>query len=243
MRVKVIENIEDKLNRLPKGYIFTYVDFLQDVGEKEAIIKALNRMVKEGKIAKLSRGKYYKPQLSQFGQLLPDPSQIVKDLLEKNGKITGYLTGYSIFSKLGFTTQVSNIIQIGSNQIRSSFKRGFYTITFVRQKNTINRENIPLLQLLDVVRFIKKIPDATVEESCLRLMTLIKVLPEEDKHRMVKLALKYPPFARALLGALLEEIKCNVDTTALYASLNPITKYKIPGAANVLKSASKWNIV
>lgn len=243
MKVKVIENIEDKINKLPKGFVFTYVDFLQKEDEKEAIIKALNRMVKAGKIAKLTKGKYYKPQISQFGQLLPDPSQIVKDLLEKKGKVIGYLTGYSIFSQLGFTTQVSNIIQIGSNQIRSSFKRGHYTITFVRQKNTINRENIHLLQLLDVVRFIKKIPDTTIEDSCMRLMVLIKELSEEDKNRMVKLALKYPPFTRALLGALLEEVKCNVDTTALYASINPITKYKIPGATNVLKSASKWNIV
>lgn len=46
-----------------------------------------------------------------------------KDLLEENGKIIGYLTGLSIYNQLGLTTQVSNTLQIGKNQIRPSFKR------------------------------------------------------------------------------------------------------------------------
>jgi hypothetical protein len=88
----------------------------------------LNRLVISGKIVKLSKGKFYKPETTVFGILQPDQAQVVKDLLEKNGKITGYLTGYSIYNQLGLTTQVSNTIQIGKNEIRSSFKRGRYAI-------------------------------------------------------------------------------------------------------------------
>ena len=83
-----------------------------------------------------------------MGTLQPNQAQVVKDLLEENGKITGYLTGYSIYNQLGLTTQVNNTIQIGKNQVRPKFKRERYTITFIKQKNSITKENIPLLQVL-----------------------------------------------------------------------------------------------
>lgn len=241
--MKVTEIIENKIQRLPIGYVFTYSDLIEDVSQKEAAIKALNRMVKAGKLAKLTRGKYYKPQRSPFGLLLPDPTQIVKDLLEDNGKITGYLTGYSIYSKLGMTTQISHTIQIGKNTVRPSFKRGIYTISFVLQKNIITRDNVPLLQLLDAIRFIKRIPDTTLEKSCQRLLVLLSALSENDVKQMIRLAMKYPPATRALLGALLDELRTGQDTKGLYVSLNPITVYKFPGVNNILSSASQWNIL
>lgn len=241
--MKTPEYIALTIDRLPKGYVFTYADFIAEVNKKEAVIKALNRMVKAGKIAKLSKGKYYKPENTPFGMLQPNQAQVVKDLLEEDGKTVGYLTGYSIYNKLGLTTQVSNIIQIGKNQIRPNFKRERYFISFIRQKNTITKENIPLLQILDSIRYIKKIPDATIEASCKRLLSIIKNLSEKDKGTMVRLALKYPPVTKALLGALLEELKESSLIEPLYKSINPITKYKLKGAGNLLRTAGKWNIV
>jgi len=166
--MNVTDYIGSKIERLPKGYVFTYADFITEVNKKEAIIKALNRMVASGKIMKLAKGKYYKPETTPFVNLLPDQKQVVKDLLEENGKIIGYLTGYSIYNQLGLTTQVSSTIQIGRNQIRPNIKRERYTISFIKQKNIITKENIPLLQILDAIRNIKKIPDPSIELSCKR---------------------------------------------------------------------------
>ncbi len=241
--MKTAEYIAIAIDRLPKGYIFTYADFIAEVSQKEAVIKALNRMVASGKIAKLSKGKYYKPENTPFGNLQPNQAQAVKDLLEENGKITGYLTGYSIYNQLGLTTQVSNTIQIGKNQIRPNFKRERYTVAFVKQKNTITKENIPLLQLLDTIRYIKKIPDASIEYSCKRFLAIIKKLDEKEINTMIRLALKYPPATRALLGALLEQLQQGKATESLLKSLNPITKYKLVGATKALSSTEKWNIV
>ena len=115
--MKVSDYIASTIDRLPKGYVFTYSDFSAEVNKREAVIKALNRMANLGKISKLSKGKYYKPENTPFGKLQPNQSQIVKDLLEVDGKTIGYLTGYSIYNQLGLTTQVSNTIQIGKNEI------------------------------------------------------------------------------------------------------------------------------
>ena len=240
--MKTSDYISFTVNRLPKGYVFTYADFVTDVNKKEAVIKALNRMAESGKIAKLSKGKYYKYENTPFGRLEPNQTQIVKDLMESDGKLTGYLTGYSVYNQLGLTTQVSNTIQIGKNDIRSAFKRERYMISFIRQKNIITRENIPLLQLLDAIRYIKKIPDSKPELSCKRLLVIIKRLSDKDKSTMVRLALKYPPATKALLGAMLDELRESSLTDSLYKTLNPVTKYRL-SVDKVLTQTEKWNIV
>lgn len=241
--MKISDQIILAIDRLPKGYVFTYTDFNVGVNKKEAVIKALNRMAESGKIAKLSKGKYYKPENTPFGNLQPNQYQVVKDLLEDDGKIIGYLTGYSMYNQLGLSSQVSNTIQIGRNEIRPNFKRERYKISFIKQKNTITKENIKLLQILDAIRYIKAIPDATIESSCKRLLALLKELSEKEKVTIVRLALKYPPATKSLLGALLDELQQMSVTSQLYKTLNPITKYKLAGAGNVLSTTEKWSIV
>jgi hypothetical protein len=241
--MKVSDYIIFRIGRLPKGYVFTYGDFIDEVNKKEAIIKALNRMAASGKIAKLSKGKYYKPENTPFGKLQPSQAQIVKDLLEENGKILGYLTGYSIYNQLGLTTQVSNTIQIGKNEIRSAFKRERYSISFIKQKNTITKENIPLLQILDAIRYIKNIPDAKIEASCRRFLGILQALKPKERETLVRLALKYPPASRALLGAMFDELTEVNLAKDLMKSLNSITKYKLGGVQAALPTAEKWNII
>jgi hypothetical protein len=241
--MKTTDYIAFSIGRLPRGYIFTYADFVTEVSKKEAVIKALNRMAVAGKISKLSKGKYYKPENTPFGILQPSQSQIVKGLLEEDGKTIGYLTGYSIYNQLGLTTQISNTIQIGKNQIRSGFKRDRYTISFIKQPNTITKDNIRLLQILDAIRYIKKIPDITLEMSCKRLLAILQTLSDKELLTLVRLALKYPPATRALLGALLNQIQPTQLTGQLLKGLNPVSKYKFPGVPQVLENSDKWNIV
>jgi hypothetical protein len=240
--MKTTEYISNAIKRLPKGYVFSYSDFITEANQKEAIIKALNRMAASGKISKLSKGRFYKPEKTVFGELEPSQYQIVKDILEVNGKVVGYLTGYGLYNQLGLTRQISNTIQIGKNEIRPTFKRERYTISFVRQKNTITKENISLLQILDAIRYIKKIPDATIESSCKRFLSILSELKENEIKTLVRLAQKYPPSTRALLGALLEELKQDSFTAVLQKSLNPITKYKLKGVNKILTTSENWNI-
>jgi len=240
--MKITEYIKNSIDRFPRGYVFTCSDFVERVESKEALVKALNRLAGSGRIVKLAKGRYYKPEQSPFGELEPDQYQVVKDLLERNGKVIGYLTGLSIYNSLGLTTQVGSIIQIGRNEVRSSFQRGKYPISFVKQKNSITRENIPLLQLLDSLRCIKKIPDSSVQNSCKILQNLISDLSEKKQKLLIRLAMKYPPATRALLGAMLCDLGRDEITEKLKKSLNPLTSYTNPGISEVLLSASEWNV-
>jgi hypothetical protein len=240
--MKVSEKIEFTINKLPRGYIFTYSNFNTDVNEQNAVALALGRMVASGKIKKLSNGKFYKPEITPFGEVQPNQYQIVKDLLVENGKTIGYLTGLTVYNELGLTSQISNTIQIGKNQVRPSFRRGRYVIRFIKQKNTITNKNVPMLQILDAIRFIKQIPDSDIKSSFYRLIDLIKNLSQDDITTLVRLALRYPPSTRALLGAMLDDLNQNIITEVLFKSLNPMSKYSVPGLESIIPTAEKWNL-
>ncbi len=241
--MKTSDIIIDTINRLPVGYIFTYSDFNIQVNQLTALTKALSRMVGQGRIRKLSPGRFYKPHLTDFGELKPDPYQIVKDLLIQNGKIIGYLTGFSVFNQLGLTTQVSGMIQIGSNEPRKSMTRDIYKIRFIKQPNKITKENIPLLQILDAISKIREIPDTTIDQSCNTLSRLIAKLNDKDKEAFIRLAKTYGPAIRALAGAIFENNFGTAGSEVLYKSLNPSTAYKYGISLNVLPNKQNWNII
>jgi len=240
--MNVTDNVINKINKLAKGYVFTISDFNVEENNKEATIKALNRLVANGKIAKLSKGRFYKPEKTIFGDLEPNEYQVAKDLLEKNGKLIGYLSGMGIYNQLGLTTQVSFIIQIGKNETRPAIKRGKYRITFIKQKNNITKENTPLLQVLDAIRYFKSIPDASTEFLITRFLQILKNMSDQELKLMVRLSMKYPPVTRALLGALMEELKKELFITDLKSSLNSISNYKLNISATYLSTAENWNI-
>jgi len=240
--MKVSDLVANKINRLKTGYVFTYDEFNVPVNKIDALKKALSRLVETGKIVRLSKGQFFKPEKTEFGLLQPTEYQIVKDLLEEKNKIVGYITGVSIFNKLGLTTQVSNTIQIGTNIERKPRKRGKYNIRFLLQHNTITKENTYMLQVLDAVRFIKRIPDADVDESCRRIISIFRDFSEEEKTAIAKYALKYNPGTKALAGAILEYISDGRISDRLYYSINPATTFDLKINIETLPNKQRWRI-
>jgi hypothetical protein len=242
--MKITKELRLIISRLPRGYIFTYDDFKLEAKNKESIIKALNRMAKSNEIAKLSKGKFYKPEKNKFARVEPPHEQVVKDLLEKDSKIIGYLTGLSVYNQLGLTTQNSYILEIGRNTPKTALVRGIFKIKFTLQKNKITKTNIYQLQLLDSLKNIKRIPDSTNYEVAKRIKSLIKGLEQPEIKLLINLSLKYPPSTRAILGAILEDLKINQsERIKLKNSLNPVTIYKNYNISSTIKSVAQWGIL
>ncbi len=235
------KRIENIIADLPIDVIFTAADLNLPTEWSDNIRVKLNRMAQKGIIVKVSKGRYYKPRQTMFGTLKPNREEIVKDLLEKDGKVIGYITGYSIYNSLGLTTQISNIIEIGTNIRRNNTQRGSYMVKFVPQPNKISKQNIPLLQLLDAIKNIKNIPDSNVNDSVIRFIELIKDIPDSETGTLVKLALAYPPRVKAILGVILEAI--GKDASLLKESLNPQTYYNVSISGSTLPNKHNWNII
>lgn len=173
----------------------------------------------------------------------PSTEELVKDILYSEGKLVGYLTDYSIWDSMGLTTQFSSTIVIGLNRRKDSLTRDGRNIRFVLQPNEINEGNVHLLQILDAVKFIKKIPDTTLEKSVYRLREIIKNLDKRNLMLLIDLAVKYPPRVRALAGALVDSIGHIDIAKKLKDTLNPLTEYRIGIDKSILSTGISWNIV
>jgi len=64
-----VKNIIDKFEL---GYVFTVTDFPMAEENPKTVSKILNNFVEIGCLRKLSKGRFYKPQMSRFGELPPD---------------------------------------------------------------------------------------------------------------------------------------------------------------------------
>ena len=242
--MKIIDKIESQIKNIPQGQVFTYTDFDIEVKRKDTIVKTLNNLVAKGIIAKLSKGKFYKPQVTEFGALLPSSYQIVKDFIEKDRRLIGYLTGYSVYNDLLLTTQITNVIQIGTNKYRRPLQRGNYQILFVFQPNKITKTNYRLLQILDAVRFVRSIPATTTDEACKRLIQIFKELTTKEQEKITNFAVNYTDYVRALCGAILEVNNANKSLlTLLSKSLNGVSSYKLDISNNILPTKTKWRII
>lgn len=241
MANKYREIITERINRLRTGYIFTSSDFYDIVNDSVQVSRILSQLAKEGKIRKVSKGRFDRPKQTIFGTMAPSEDWMLQEFLMDDKTIIGYISGTQAFASLGLTTQISGNYTIGSNTYRRAVRRGMITIRFVLQPNTLTRENIPLLQILDAIRFIREIPACTPEEACIILRQLIRSKDSASRRQLATLALKYTPYVRAILGAILDET--DTDTTALYRSLNIASTYRVGLTSDVLPNCKKWRIV
>ena len=91
----IADKIKEVVRNTPEGVILTIADFGIDPEYQQALVMSLSRMVRNGELEKVSKGKYYKPRNSIFGTLGPSQNEIAKDFLVKGGKTIGYITGTS----------------------------------------------------------------------------------------------------------------------------------------------------
>lgn len=237
----ISKQAREKLEAMPTGRVLTIADFNLPPEYQPALVKALSRLVAEGSIRKIAKGRYYKPKQTVFGTLKPPVEEIVKDLLERNGKPIGYITGTSAFAQLGLTTQITSAIMIGTNKYRRPLKRGEYNVSFLVQTNAITRENIPMLLILDALKLLREIPATSPDDCVLGITRLIAPMSKSDQKRLADLAENYQPYVRALLGAILDYL--GADTRELRETLNGVTTYKLPVTIQALPTKLKWNIV
>lgn len=237
----IANTIKARLSQFAPGEVFTIQDFKVESRNQPSLVRYLNRRVSQNELSRLSKGRYFKPRFTRFGQLSPGIEEVVKDLLIKNDKLVGYISGIPAFARLGLTTQISSQILIGSSVYRRPMERGKYKINFFLQRNDITESIIPMLQLLDAVKYFREIPASTPNEVILHISDILREQTVEDRKIMVEAALSYPNYVRAVLGAMLENI--GQPFAGLRQSLNGVTSYKLNISETVLPTKTNWNIV
>lgn len=241
MADRIVDILESRINKMRAGYIFTSSDFTDIVKDPAVLSRTLRALVKSGKIRKLGKGRFDKPKQTVLGVMPPSVDWMVQEFLMDGKRIIGYMSGQTAFQVLGLSTQISSVYTVGSNTYRRALKRGGYTIRFVLQPNTITRANIPLLQILDAIRFIRQIPACTPEDACVILRGIVRNMQPNERKQLSTLALAYTDYVRAVVGAMLDEVG-DTDTATLSRSLNVASTYKIGLSDNALPCRKKWRV-
>jgi hypothetical protein len=236
--------IRNDIKQFPEGKTFGYTDLNISKNDYLTAAKALERFQKEGLIKKVSKGIFYKPKSTVFGDLKPDYMELLRPYLFENGKRIAYETGIALYNSLGLTTQMAFRTKIASRGRRISINRENLKADPVKSYAEVTDNNYKILGLLDAFKDIKKIPDCTVEQAVRRLSAIVRELKEKQKTFLLKYAMKYPPRVRALVGALLENTGVKAKTVqTLKNSLNPLTTINLGVDKEVLPTKSNWYIV
>ena len=241
--MKLTQNIKNKIKELPEGKTFGYADLGIAAEDFQTAAKVMERLQAKGIVKKISKGVFYKPEQTVFGELKPDYNEQLRPYLFENGKRIAYETGFTLYNRLGLTTQMAFRTKIASRSKRISINRGAVKADAVKSYAEVTDKNYELLGFLDAFKDIKRIPDSNVKTSVKILSGKIKDFDEKQIAEMLKYALLYPPRVRALLGAILENVNSTANLQKLKESLNPLSSYELGLKESDLPTLKNWNIV
>lgn len=238
--MSTVRNLKKRLERITPGILFS-IDSL-NLERSTSLRKALSRIEKSGDIKRLNGGQglYYIPKEGILGEIKPNQSQILEMILKTQKK--GYQTGVSLFNKLGLTTQVPAHVTIATEAAPQTTTIGGLKVKFLKSRALINKKNTPLLQLLDIISNINKVPDSSPDTIFNYIKKRLFNLDDSEKNLLASLSLKYPKRVQALLGAYFESNGDSVLSKKLKENLNSGTVYKIGFKQRVLPNLLKWNI-
>ena len=100
--MSISSTIREKITKMEKGTLFSQKDFT-DMNNPQIVTLELSRLFQKGVIKRLTKGKYFVPVKSKYGDLGPSERQVLDRIIKDNG---GYFAGTVALNRIGVTTQV-----------------------------------------------------------------------------------------------------------------------------------------
>lgn len=201
-----------------------------------AVAQALSRLAKEGVIERLSKGTYYRPKQTTFGQSRPNPTEIQKLAGRKH---VFFPSGVSAANLLGLSTQMPKRGELATNA--NSLPRkllGRNALVHTRRPAAWSNLNAMDAAILDLLRNGGRKSELSPEET---IQKLLKLLKEGNRFQeLAGIAMTEPPRVRAILGALGQQLKVRPQILKGFRqSLNPLSRFDF-GVFSKLQYAKEW---
>ena len=139
------------------------------------IYKQLNMLCKEEKLVRYEKGIYYIPTETVFGKSLLNPRKVIEKKYVNNGEnIIGYYSGIAFQNQLKITTQMSNVIEIYTNNETTNVREvvvGKQKAILRKARTFITNENVGVLSFLELMNDI--VPRALDDEKKSRIINYI----------------------------------------------------------------------
>ena len=122
---------------------------------KPWIYKQLNALVVQGKLMRFEKGVYYIPTETVFGKSLLNPRKVIEKKYISDGNDTiGYYSGVTFRNQLRLSTQMSNVIEIYTNNETSKIRDvlvGSQRVLLRRARTKITASNVAVLSFLELM--------------------------------------------------------------------------------------------
>src|ERR1035441_8819138 len=201
-----------------------------------AVAQALSRLTRQGILERLSKGVYYRSRQTTFGKSLPNPAAI-QELASRRKQV--FPSGIAAASLLGFTTQTARRGEVATSALSLPRKLiGSDTLIHTRRPEAWAGLSQTDAALLDFLRRGGRTSELPPEETVRRT---VAILSERGRfERLLKVADSEPPRARALLGAVGEQLgKKPAVLRRLRTSLNSLSRFDF-GLLSGLPRSREW---
>ena len=121
------------------------------------IFKELNQLCRKGLLARYDKGVCYIPKTTFLGKTLLDPRKVItKKYISANGDVIGYYSGNTLLNLMDLSTQMSNSIEIYTNNEKTKIREikvGSQKVILRRSRTKVTKENSAVMQLLELMNF------------------------------------------------------------------------------------------
>lgn len=159
--------------RAPFG-VWTPADFL-DLGPRETVDKALQRLARAGEIRRIDRGLYDKPQTNRLTRQLmaPDYREILAALARRD-QARMLIDGMTAANDLGLTDAVPARVVVHTDMRRRSIQLGNLTLEFkVTAPSRLYWADRPAMRIIQALHWLKDMLPANKGDIVNRLRTLL----------------------------------------------------------------------
>jgi hypothetical protein len=193
-------HIARRVQRSARGTVFTPTTFTA-LGSRAAIDKALQRLVAQGRLRRLSRGLYDKPRHDEFlGTLWPSVEAVVKAVVGKH-KLRVQPAGVYAANLLGLSDQVPAKVVLLTDGTSRSVRAGPMQIA-LKRTSPRNMAAASRLSGLVIHAFKSLGPEHITPQ---RLAHLRKTLPTAERARLVTDLNLAPGWMRPMLRELAQD--------------------------------------
>lgn len=200
MTQSTVDKILTKIKKARRGSLFFNEDFIRK-GSSEAVRKALQRLVKNGELVRISTGIYVRPEIDPvIGPVTPGIEAIAKAIARRD-KTRIVPTGLYALNKLGLSEQVPlNVVYLTDGAPRK-VKIGKRTITFRK----VSPKNVATLGAISglVIQALKAIgKDSVKADEIAHIQDLLK--KEKQSHLQHDLRLA-PEWIRQIMQPVINQ--------------------------------------
>ena len=136
-RINYFERVLARIEELSAGEVFIISDF-SDIADTTVVRKVLSRLEEDGKIRRIMRGVYDRPEYNNFlGEYVEPVPDKVAHALARNFGWTIVPCGDTALNMLGLSTQVPAVWLCVSD---GTYKEYTYNNTTIQFKRTTNKE-------------------------------------------------------------------------------------------------------